>query len=388
MLAPKQVLRLGTRRLGISISTSSVTAQYSADLQARLQTQISTYQQTLADKTGINTTNARVSQGAQSAVALVQGGYNPSSASDNANLVHAIAGGCALIPGAGPLLAGAVETLWLVGNQIACPVTDAFASVGLGTACNAPPCSTTGAPWTAAGLLASNAQGLPAMPTGSFASLAVPALATYAAAAGNCKGGMPPDVIVDAVVAIWNQTHAGPAVGYFIPPIATLGSFGSSGSGSITPDLLVVGAGGGSTPAGRAGKDPNAYYGFGPVSTIISDGYYESNPPANVNQAQDWTPFYVAPAPPGMSATTPRIVMVNSGAVVAPAKSATSVVVESSASLLAGGLAGGLLFAWISGQAANVVFDSTWAHLVGLFRSAPPRVPALTFRETRRKGRR
>lgn len=67
-----------------------------------------------------------------------------------------------------------------------------------------------------------------------------------------------------------------------------------------------------------------------------------------------------------------------------PAPSKTTVA-GAGASLALGGLAGGLLFAWVSGTAANVVFDSAWAHLVGLFRSSPPRIPGL--RETRRMTR-
>jgi hypothetical protein len=292
---------------------SSPTSILTAELQARLNAQAASVQQTIADETGVDTTNARTAQGAASAATLLQHGYDPSNSSDNANLVHAIAGGAALIPGPGPILAGAIEGLWLVGNAIACPVTDAFASIGLGTPCGSPPCKSSGN-WSAAELLTTYAHALPAMPLGSFASLCVPALAMYAANAANCKGGMPPDVIIDAVVAIWNATHAGPAVGYFIPPISELGN-------SITPAMLVVWTqNSGTTPAGRAGMDPNAYYGFGPVQKIISDGYYESNPPADINRAQDWQPFSIAPTPPGMSASTPRIVSVNSGALLPPTK--------------------------------------------------------------------
>jgi hypothetical protein len=287
------------------------TGAFSAQLEAQIKTQSSSVQQTLAAQTGVDTTDAHVAQGAQSAATLVQNGYNPNSSGDNQNLIHAIAGGLALIPGAGPLLAGAVEGLWLIGSQIACPVTNAFASVGLGTPCGAPPCKTSGN-WTPAGLLSSNARELPATPAGSFASLAVPALATYAAQAGNCKGGMPPDVVVDAVVAIWNKTHAGPAASYFVPPIATL-------SGSITADLLgIQNQTSGSTPAARAGKDPNVYYAFGPIAAILKDGYYQSNPPKNVNAAQPWAAFAVPSAPAGMAFTQPRIVMVNTGALLPP----------------------------------------------------------------------
>jgi hypothetical protein len=298
--------------LGTGLGGPLTTSQFSADLQARLSAQSASVQQTIASETGVDTNNARVSQGAQSAATLIQHGYDPNSAADSANLIHAIAGGAALIPGAGPILAGAIEALWLVGNQIACPVTNAFASIGMGTPCGAPPCKTTGGPFTTAQLLTSNASQLPSMPTGSFASLAVPAIATYAAQAGNCKGGMPPGSIVDAVVAVWNAVHAGPPIGYFIPPIAEL-------DGSVTPDVLGLwGQESGTTPAAKAGKDPNVYYGFGPVQKIVSDGYYQSNPPSNLNEAQDWAAFTVPPAPAGMDFTSPRIVLVNSGAFVPP----------------------------------------------------------------------
>lgn len=346
------------------MADDAISAQFKADVQTRLSNLSADAQAKILEKTGVDTTQQSVAKGASSAVGLIKGGYDPNNSNDNANLVHVIAGGLCLVPAVGPVLGAAVETLWVVGNAIACPITDAFASVGIGSPCGAG-CKSTGN-WTAASILAANAGAVPAMPRGSFAQLAVGALATYAAQAANCKGGIPPGLIVDAVVQMWNQTHAGPAVAYLVPPLAVL-----PGSLTGTPTLLVTwGSTSGSTPAGQAGKDPWAFYGFGPAAL--------AQPYASVGNVADdstWgfaTPFTTAPAPPGMVATSPRIVMVNSGAVIP-----RTTVVGHASSLALGAVAGGLLYAYVTGEAVKPVFEGAFKILAGWIKEAGNKVRRL-----------
>lgn len=268
---------------------------------------------TLKAQTGIDVTSQRVTQGAAAAASLAQSGYNPASSSDNTKLVTAIAGGAALIPGVGPLIGAAVMGLYAVGSAVACPTEQFFASVGLSTLppqCGGSPCKSSGN-WTPQGILASGAKSLPAMPNGSFAQFVVGALAQFAASAANCKGAtLPPGTIVDAAVNAWNATHAGPAVRYLVPPLSQVNKgMTAYGPPTIIPTWSSVS---GSTPAARAGKDPYAYYGFGPVAAVQ---YSTTNPPKG---AGPWTPFAVAPGPSGQNIDPPRVVIVNSGALLPP----------------------------------------------------------------------
>jgi hypothetical protein len=267
-----------------------VGSDFTAALNARVRAQLPSVQAQLASTTGLNTNNARTAAGAQAAVSLAQNGYNPDSSDDNGKLVAVIAGGLALLPPPGDLLGGAVEALWQLGNVIACPVTNAFASIGLGTPCNAPPCQTSGS-WSVASVLSGNQ--VPPMPQGSFASLAVPALAAYAVQAAECKGGFPGSVVVDAVVALWNRTHAGPAAPFLIPPI------GSRAASSINPAPVAV------SPVfmfpSVSGSNPWKQYGFGPASAALG-----------------WQAFWTPPAPSGMVWEPARTVLVNTGALIAP----------------------------------------------------------------------
>lgn len=270
---------------------SVTTSEYTSALQAQVSAQASSIQQTLAAQTGVDTQNATVAQGASSAASLLQNGFNPQSASDNANLVHVIAGGLCLIPGVGPLLGGALEALWQVGSVIACPVTNAFASIGLGTPCNAPPCRTTGN-FTTAQML----EGAPPMPRGSFASLAIPALASAAAQAANCKQVAPAAVIVDAVVNVWNKTHLGPAVPYVVPALQTIGGYLYGGD-------FIGGM--------NEGPNANVTYAFQPALAAAAARV--------LTQSGNTIALFGPPAPlPGYTLSPPRLVMVNAGALIPP----------------------------------------------------------------------
>lgn len=329
------------------MSQDPTVAAFQAQLQTKLSTASSDVQAQIYAQTGVDTNQTRVSQGASSAYSLLQNGYNPDSSSDNANLVHAIAGGLCLIPGAGPVLGAAVEGLWAIGNAVGCPLENAFASIGFGSpspACGGKVCATSGN-WTAQGILQSQAH-LPDMPKGSFASIVMPALATYAAQNLNCKGGFPPGMIVDACAAIWNQTHSGPSEDYFVPP---LGLYAAGGSADIVP------AWGSVSNASTGNVDQNVYYAFQSVSSIMArDGGID---PLN---------FPKAGALLGTSLA--RKISLNSGALIAPPappEHPVTTVAKHASVIAVGGVVGGLAYAWVTGKAVEPVFMGAWNILSG-----------------------
>lgn len=300
-LAPpsRYARRLGALRgAALPVDTSGYAAALQSQVSAKLNAAGAQVQAQVQAETGVDTSNARVGAGAAAAADLAANGFNPQSSADQGKLIHAIAGGLALIPGPGVILAGAVEALYSVGSVIAAPVTDFFASVGLGMRSDAPPCQVKGAPWTPAGVLASAQarNALPPMPRGSFASIVVPALATYAANAANCKGGMPPGVIIDAVVTMWNRTHAGPAAPFYVPPLVA--------SWGAMQTILIP------TWQHTSGQDPNAAAAFQRL-TPDKAAWLQASPS-----------HWLYPAPPSPSSliglSGPRVVMVNTGALLPP----------------------------------------------------------------------
>jgi hypothetical protein len=137
----------------------------------------------------------------------------------------------------------------------------------------------------------------------------VPALAYGAAQAANCKGAAPPAAYVDAAVALWNETHAGPAVAYLVPELL-------ASVGGVAPfNLLIAGAGSrvsGTTASAKAGKVANVFYAFGPASRATAEGV------AFRGSAITFWPYTSLNAPPGSMTVPPRIVMVNTGALLPP----------------------------------------------------------------------
>lgn len=308
-------------RLGaIGAFDATTTAGFSAQVQAQLKAQASSVQATLANETGVDTTDARVGAGAQATASLVQNGYNPENQDDNDKLIAAIAGGACLIPGVGPLLGGAIEGLWQIAKPLSCPVINAFASIGLGggsPACGAPVCKSKGLTTPAAVL--ANLQHKPPMPKGSFAELAYGSLAYFAAQNANCKGGVPPNAVVDSLLAIWNKTHAGPAIGVFIPPL----DLAPSGSlAAPAPGPGIVGVAGNVTDQKTGNVNPYIYYAFQPVSAIVAHegmsqiGTGLGQRPKNLNAAQDWSPWFLTTG--FFGATVPRIALLNSGPLLPP----------------------------------------------------------------------
>jgi hypothetical protein len=363
------------------LSTDTVTAQFQASVQAKLQTAGSDAQAQLYAKTGVDTNQAKVKQGAISAVGLLQNGYNPANDSDNANLVHAISGGLCLVPAIGPLLGAAVEGLWAVGNAVGCPLENAFASIGFGSpspACGGVQCKSSG-DWTAATIMQASA--LPAMPTGSFASIVIPAIAMNSAESLNCKSGMPPGQVVDAIAAIWNHTHAGPAIDYFIPPLAGAPDPTSqviTGTATIIPFWQNV------SNSTTGNVDPNVYFAFQPVSSIA----------AKLNDSSSNVSTYFAtyfPAASGLWSVSPgRIVSLNSGPLLTDMALSTASSIAKHAAVVGGGaVLGGLIYAWVSGKAVNAVFEGAFGILKGWVGTAAGEVEgSLAAAETRGRRRR
>ena len=287
----------------------SASAQYYAELQGRINSAPSEVQATINGYTGSQANTDRITQGAQAAASLAQSGYDPSSTSDNAQLVAMIAGGmCAAGPvtaGVSCALGGMVEGLWTLGNAIGCPVSNAFASVGLGTGCDFG-CKTKGV-WTPATVLSTQYPS-PPPPSGSFAELAWGALAHYAAQKSACQGGPPPDVIVDAVVAMWNQSHEGPAEAYFVPPLNTAPS-----GAPIVASFRQWAVNGKGLP------DPNVEYAFDLLLQAAQSPFWGGVP----------TYFGPGDSPGGnlldIRPTPPRSVMVNSGPLTAQARPARTI---------------------------------------------------------------
>jgi hypothetical protein len=217
----------------------------------------------------------------------------------------------------GPVLGAYVEGMYYLGKAIYAPLQNAFASIGLGEPADAPPCATHGDPMTPERIVTIQKQGLPATPKGSFAELMVGALAMYASNEANCKGGIAPQDLVDAVVKLWNQGHKGPAKPYFIPPLSNGGTgLARAIIPNAPPDSHST------TPAAKAGKDPNVYYAFGPASSL---SHYLGNPSLTDSSKWKAPPFPVNEPPVGgmfasnYTYTPPRLVQVNTGAAIPPA---------------------------------------------------------------------
>lgn len=279
-----------TQRLG------DATADFNAQLNAKLSSASGDTQAYISQQTGVNVQNARAQAGAAAAVSLAQHGYDVGNMADNEALVTAIAGGVALIPGVGPVLAVAIETLWQVGKIAACPVQSAFAELGMASlppSCGGQPCVRSGRAATPFDILSGSA--LPSMPIGSFASLVIPALATQAAKSDNCQAAFPPSVIVDGIAAIWNQTHAGPPVDYYIPPL-----------NATSPIIPCIGG-----DLSACASDPHVIYAFQPMSLTPGWSWLAANPVGrDPSSGINYSMFPQEPA---------RILSLNSGALLDPA---------------------------------------------------------------------
>lgn len=336
VIAPgaRGILARRTSKVGLGDASGDFVASYQANLQSRVNALGPQAAAALQAETGVDVNQARVAQGAAAALSLAQNGFDPSSQQDEQELVAAVAGALCLVPVVGPALGACLEVMYQVFNAASCPLEHAFASIGLipdlPPGCGGPPCTSSGN-WTTAGILSANAGQLPTLRDGTFAKLTVSALAHGAAQAANCKTSVPPGILVDAIVRIWNQTHAGPAAQILVPPLQqTNKGIVAFGRPTLLTTWQNVSGGGGL--AAQAGKDPYAYYAFGRV--IDMDPADNANMSGLPSGAGPWTPWPVAPNPPLLTSTSgnltsdwtdaPRVVLVNMGPPIAQDTSQTS----------------------------------------------------------------
>lgn len=337
----------------------SLSAQAQAQVQANLNALGTSAKAQIQATTGVDLNNQRVQQGATSALSLLQNGYNPASDADSAQLIHAIAGGCALIPG-GAVFGAYIELLWQAGQAVACPLENAFAAIGLGQpspTCGGAPCTHTGPPSTPASIIAESELPQNWNQVGSFSSLAVGALATYAAQNLNCKGGVPPGMVIDAVIAVWNQTHSNSDyVSILIPPLEM---FGTGSSGVLIPYWQSISS---NSPSGSI--DPYVFYAFQSVTSIMQQDQAALSTPVQANGS--WAPWSVMT---GLPSTNPRVVSINNGPLIVPAGAsapkAPTTVAGHVAALGVGGVVGGMALAWATGQSGNAVFSAAWRMVQG-----------------------
>ncbi len=190
--------------------------------------------------TGGDANASRINNGAQSALSLIQNGYDQNNLADEQKLISAIAAGVSLIPGYGIVFAGALELL----NQVALGIGDALQAVGL---IPKPGCQSTGTFTTASKLAEWQSRGADVTP-GTFGALAWPALAHNVAIFRNCqKGGLDNAMLLQALVNVWNSTMTGSAVSVFAPTPQSYGDpfvFNSMSGGP----LLNNNRGGTTTP--------------------------------------------------------------------------------------------------------------------------------------------
>lgn len=190
-------------------------------------------QQAWDNQTGQAATAQRIQDGAADAGELVTNGFDPDNAGDRQKLVGAIAGGLALIPGPGPVLAGVFEGMYQVGNALA-PIINKLWPQGCW---HSGPLTTSKDVFAMWPQIITGHGSLPPMPHGSFAELVMNALAAAEADSWNCKSTPQPQQIVAGLAAIWNAHASGPAQDIFVPALSLL--FGP-GSGAVLPNALSI----------------------------------------------------------------------------------------------------------------------------------------------------
>lgn len=189
-------------------------------------------QQAWDNQTGTAATQQRIEDGAADAGDLVANGFDPDNAGDRQKLVGAIAGGLALIPGPGPIIAGVFEGMYQLGNALA-PLFNKLWPQGCWHSGPATTAKDIFAMWP---MIITGHGALPSMPHGSFSELAMNALAAAEADAWNCKSSPQPQTIVAGLAAVWNAHASGPAQDLFVPALSLL--FGP-GSGAALPNTLT-----------------------------------------------------------------------------------------------------------------------------------------------------
>jgi hypothetical protein len=190
-------------------------AQQAQDATAKIATAPAQAQQAWTEATSPAANDARVQQGASDAVDLVEHGYDSSNEADNQKLIGAIAGGVSLIPGIGPMLGGAIGLL----DAIAVGVADALTAIGL---IPKPGCHSSGT-FTPAEYLSEMKSDGAMLPAGSFAAVALPAMAYSASERANCRPSFQPSTVLAGMVQLWNKQAQGNLVDTYLPAPSDFG---------------------------------------------------------------------------------------------------------------------------------------------------------------------
>jgi hypothetical protein len=183
---------------------------------------------------------ARKARGVAAAGSLIQNGYNPDRPGDNDELVAAIAGGAALTGPQGVAIGAALEILY-TGAKALVPVLQKWGLL------DTPHCNSSGN-WTPS---SSRTQvsviggGEPdlAGQRGSFTAFGWDVMSRVWADEYNCQSTINPTDAVNAIVAIWNEVHDGPQVGYLVPRLDINGTPGKFSRDFFVPWDSATGAG-------------------------------------------------------------------------------------------------------------------------------------------------
>lgn len=306
-------------------------------------------QAAIALATSSSATAARQANGAADAASLASNGFNPDDPGDEQKLMGAIAGGLALIPGAGPILGAAVELLWQLGTQVMGPaLTKLF-----GYCSNPAGCCSSSGNWTVRQVLAASGV-TSAPPAGTFAALAVPAFGQSWADAMNCKpnyAGAGYSILLPGLVAVWNAAATGPMQDVFVPYLTDRSGtlFGQSAGFAGGPPEPTNFAG----PFGYPEQGPYAFLPLSQVPPWIAKPIYEG---------QMWTRLSVK-SPPVQS--RPRV----SIALHVPKPTDTAAAPASSGPaplLLAAGAAGaaGVYYVWAMRRAGRPLVPKSVRRLI------------------------
>jgi hypothetical protein len=295
----------GRAHVGFSAQTgdSGISASFSSYVNGKVSGLGAQGSAWVQSNTGVDASNPRVAAGASAAATLVSNGFDPTSASDRQAMVSVIAGGLCLIPGVGPILGSALEVLYQIAQPLACPTAKLFHTLGISASdCDSPPCSYQGPAPTAETIQNNFDKPVTLHFPGSFGQITWGALCTNAASAMACKSSVPYDVVVDAVVAMWNATRQGPAADIYVPPLG----IAPDGMSPTLPIVPTWDQGSGGYWSQTGGVDPNVYYAFFPMVMT------------------PWQTLSAAPPGPGQknvlgSYSPARTVSVNTGVLVSTA---------------------------------------------------------------------
>lgn len=233
--------------------------------------------------------NATAQTGAASAMSLVEHGFDPTSANDQAAIVHVYAGAVSLVPVVGPILGGVVEASYQMGQALAkWPPMQQL----MGLCADPRGCCQSSGNWTTA--QAWTLSGTPKPYPGTFAALIAPALYDAWVHAQNCDRtsfwNQAYTNMLPVLVGLWNKFSKNQVedIDYFVPllnaldrqaAVADAPPLGRSGPGSALAAQLGL-----ATPLDGL-QGPLAYPTPGAVNSLYAyanQGHWAFQPVAYV----------------------------------------------------------------------------------------------------------